>query len=69
MMKVARISLVWVSARCFLQWFDDWLGNRKDIRPVKSVHHLSSKVPFWNNWRKWMKTAIWNVLPKTVLDS
>jgi len=29
-----------------------WLGNRKDILPVKNLRHLSPKVIFCHKWRK-----------------
>jgi len=29
-----------------------WLGDRKDSRPIKILCHVSSKVLFWNRWKK-----------------
>jgi len=53
------MRLVKVSALCFLQCFDSWLSDRKDIQHIKNLCHLSTKVLFWNKWRKktWGKTG------------
>jgi len=38
----------------FFQCFEA-LSGRKDIQPVRNVHHLSPKVPFRTKWRKKVK--------------
>jgi len=42
-------SMVWVSTLSFL--WHCWLGDRKNIRPVEKLCHLSQKV-LYNKWQK-----------------
>jgi len=43
-----------------IQYFETRLGDRKDIRPVKCLCHLPSKVLFHDRWMKKSKGELVN---------